>query len=107
MQKAVYQTDQDGLYIYETVANELALSPGSFNIPYGAQEETPPPTESGSVARWNNEAWTVVEDHRNDALVVTATGAPYELNVEATVDGDAVSYPGWGPLPGWLSLVAP
>ena len=32
MQKTVYQANDDGLFLYETVANELALTPGSFNI---------------------------------------------------------------------------
>ena len=46
MQKTVYQANDDGLFLYETVANELALTPGSFNIPYGAFEDAPPATTS-------------------------------------------------------------
>jgi hypothetical protein len=103
MQKVVYQTNHYGLFLYETVANELALEPGSFNIPYGAHESAPPPTEAGTVARWDDDAWTVVEDHRGDALFVKSSGTPYELGSEATVNGEAVSYPGWGPVPGWLT----
>lgn len=42
MQKTVFQTNDDGLFLYESMANELALTPGAFNIPYGAYEDMPP-----------------------------------------------------------------
>ena len=29
MHKSVFQTDDDGLFLYETVANDLPLSPGA------------------------------------------------------------------------------
>ncbi|WZB70777.1 hypothetical protein WJ968_37155 [Achromobacter xylosoxidans] len=56
MQKKVYQTDSDGLYLYESIANELAMTPGRFNVPFGAYEDAPAAQkrESGrdeSVAR--------------------------------------------------------
>ncbi|PJM72119.1 phage tail protein [Achromobacter ruhlandii] len=107
MQKAVFQTDSDGLFQYETVANELPLSPGMFNVPYGAQETAPPAAPAGMVARWDGERWGLVEDYRQAALYVAETGAPYILGGRLEIAGEPVSYSGWGPLPAWLTTVAP
>ncbi|KDD41757.1 hypothetical protein [Bordetella bronchiseptica] len=105
--KPVFQTDQDGLYLYETVANELSLAPGFFNVPYGAVEEEPPKPEPGVVARWTGVEWTLVEDYRGVELWIVETGQRYDLRTEVEFDGTAVSYPGWGEVPAWLTAVPP
>jgi hypothetical protein len=107
MQKAVYQTDSNGLYLYESVANELSLSPGSFNIPFGAYLDAPPATEVGSRPRREGDKWELVEDHRDTSLWFAETGEQYTLGNVRTVNGVDVSYPGWGPLPAWLTDVPP
>jgi len=106
MQKTVYQTDVDGLYMYPTVANELDLAPGYYNIPYGAYEDEPPAAPDGMVARRVGDEWELVQDHRRTELWL-ATGALYTIGQETEVDGETVSYPGWGPLPDWLTDVEP
>lgn len=99
MQKAVFQTDSDGLFQYETVANELALTPGTFNIPYGAYEDTPPQATAGKCARRLGNTWALVDDYRATPLWLVDTGLPYSVGTEyAGIDGK-VSYPGWGPIP--------
>ncbi|MPT39995.1 MAG: phage tail protein [Achromobacter sp.] len=107
-QKTVYQTDIEGLFAYETLANELALAPGVYNIPYGAYEDAPPPAPAGMVQRRaDGQAWSLVEDHRDARLWLVATGAPYSQHEEVEIDGVVSQYPGWGPVPAWLTPVEP
>ena len=40
--KTVYQTNEDGYYVGETVAFESPLEPGIFHIPRGCTETKPP-----------------------------------------------------------------
>ncbi|MFY2628982.1 hypothetical protein, partial [Achromobacter dolens] len=107
MQKDVFQTDNDGLYLYQSVANELALTPGTFNIPYGAYEDAPPAPSAGKCALRQGEIWTLVDDHRTTPLWVVATGLSYSIGAEHDGADGKVSYPGWGTLPAWLTLVEP
>ena len=107
MKKTVFQTDDNGLFLYETVAHELALSPGLFNIPYGAQSAPPPAAPAGKVARWDGKAWDLVQDNRRRALWIATTGAPYTIGSNAEIGGTVYSYPGWGPLPEWLTDTQP
>jgi hypothetical protein len=103
----VYQTDRDGIYLYETVAHELGLDEDVYNVPYGAYTESPPPAPAGSVARRVGDAWETVEDYRAVALWVVATRAPYGLGAKEVVAGQELIYPGWGPLPTWLTDIEP
>ena len=73
MQKKVYQTDSDGLYLYESIANELAMTPGRFNVPFGAYEDAPA-RKSGKWPRRVGGAWVMVEDYRTTPLWVVETG---------------------------------
>lgn len=107
MQKAVFQTDNDGLYLYQSTANELVLTPGMFNIPYGAYEDAPPTPPAGKWPRRLGDAWTMVEDYRTTPLWVVETGAPYSIGAQHEGAGGKVSYPGWGQLPAWLTAVEP
>ncbi|MGE8614040.1 MAG: phage tail protein [Achromobacter veterisilvae] len=108
--KIVYQTDPvNRLYLYTTVANELPLAPGFFNIPFGAYEDAPPEAPEGYAAQRNEAGteWGLVEDHRADALYLAASGAPYEVGSAVEIEGVPSSYPGWGEVPTWLTLTAP
>ena len=106
--KAVFQTDRDGLFAYETVANELPLAPGYYNVPYGAREDAPPEAPAGMVARGvDGQPWALVEDYRAANLWVRATGEPYTCRDLIEIDGESASYPGWGPLPSWLTVEEP
>ncbi len=107
MQKTVYQANDDGLFLYETVANELALTPGSFNVPFGAYEDAPPAPSAGEWPRREGASWVMVEDHRTMPLWVVETGAPYSIGTEHDGADGKVSYPGWGKLPAWLTTVEP
>jgi hypothetical protein len=103
----VYQTDDHGFYLYETVAYEFPLAPGTYNIPYGAYTDAPPEVAAGMVARRVDDEWVVVEDHRKDVLYVVASGQQYTIGSIVEVDGADQSYDGGGPVPTWLTDVAP
>jgi len=107
MQKEVFQTGDDGLYLYASVANELALSPGTFNIAYGAYEDAPPAPPAGKWPRRVGETWVMVDDYRTTPLWVVETDTPYSIGVEHDGVGGKVSYPGWGALPAWLTADEP
>lgn len=46
MTKIVHQTDYEGWYVGETVADESPLEPGVYLMPAGAYEDAPPARES-------------------------------------------------------------
>lgn len=107
MQKNVFQTDIDGLFLYQTVANELPLTPGTFNIPYGAYENEPAQPAAGKWLRRVGDGWLMVEDYRTTPLWVVETALAYSVATSHEgIDGE-VSYPGWGPLPAWLTQDEP
>ena len=58
--KTVYQLDQNGTYIGETVAHESPLEPGIYLIPGGCIETAPPETKENQVAVWHG-VWTLVD----------------------------------------------
>lgn len=107
MQKSVFQTNDDGLFLYEAAANALPLTPGSFNVPFGAFGDAPEAPPAGKWPRRVGDAWVMVDDYRTTPLWVVATGAPYSIGSEHDgVDGKA-RYPGWGKLPAWLTTDTP
>jgi len=57
--KTVYQLDQNGKYIGETIAHESPLEPGVYLIPGGCVETEPPETNKNQVAVWDG-VWTLV-----------------------------------------------
>lgn len=103
----VWQTDKDGIYQYETVANELAAAPGSYNVPYGAKLNPPPAAPVGQVQLAVGDNWVLVADHRADKLFRTDTGEQYAYGTTVDVAGVACRYPGWGDMPAWLTPLAP
>lgn len=105
--KDVYQADQHGFFLYAAVANELTLSPDTFNIPYGALEKAPPEPGEGMVAKWDGAQWTVVEDHRSDKLYLVRDGSDYQIGGVVKIGDESVTYDGGGPVPSWLTLDTP
>lgn len=103
----VYQTNAFGFFLYEDKACELLLQPGEFNVPFGAVETPPPEAGAGFIQKLVDGEWTVVEDHRDVDLYVIATGDRYQLGTHVDVDNASVTYDGGGPIPAWLTDVAP
>jgi len=106
-QITVYQTDEDGAFLHPIIANELAQSPGVYNVPFGAKLTAPPDAPEGYVAVAVSEDWTTVEDHRQDTLYLVESGEPYALKTTIALNGSAVRYTGLGAIPDWLTLDAP
>lgn len=59
----VYQTNDEGIFIGTTVADESPLEKGVFLIPRGAVKKAPPKLKEKQRARWDVEAqkWAVEE----------------------------------------------
>ena len=55
----VYQTDQNGYYLHETIADESPLEPGVWLIPGGCVEEKPPKLSDRQKARWSGSQWDI------------------------------------------------
>ncbi|VFR31899.1 hypothetical protein ANDO1_3045 [plant metagenome] len=106
-QITVYQTDVDGLYLHAVTANELAQQPGSFNIPYGARLSAPPVAASGQVAQAIGDSWTLVEDWRASQFYRIDDASEYALGTAILLGDQVVRFSGWGPVPAWLTRVAP
>lgn len=106
-QITVYQTDADGLYLHAVTANELAMQPGTYNVPFGARLTAPPEAPAGQVALAVGESWTLVEDHRAATLYRTSDGSEYAIGSTVLDRDQAVRYPGWGPIPDWLTSTRP
>lgn len=105
--KTFYQTNPFGFFLYEDQAHELLLQPGEFNIPYGAVETPPPAVGEGFIQKLVEGEWTVVEDHRQAVLYLVEGGAQYQFGSHVDVDSASVTYDGGGPIPAWLTDVAP
>lgn len=107
--KTVYQADLLGFFLYSTLAYELALAPDYYNIPFGAYEDEPLPAPVGMVNRRSEDllAWVHVEDHRDGAFWVVGTGQQYAIGSAVSIDGVDALYDGGGPVPDWLTDVAP
>lgn len=58
--KTVYQLDQTGAYLGETIAHKSPLEPGVYLIPGGCVETAPPETKEGQIAVWDG-VWTLVD----------------------------------------------
>lgn len=61
-QKTVYQLDDNGIYIGETVADESPLEPGVFLIPAGCVMDPPPVHVEGRRRVHDGAAWTYVDE---------------------------------------------
>ena len=103
----VYQTDANGIYTHSDMANELPLSRGTYNVPYGAKLTRPPETPPDKAALAVGESWTILDDHRQDTFYRADTGEKYEFERTIALDGGAVRYIGVGEVPAWLTSNPP
>lgn len=99
----IWQTDIGGFLLYPATANELAMQPDEYNIPFGAYEDEPPEAPSGYVARRIDDVWAIVEDHRSDTLYLVGTAEQYQIGTELAVGAEVLRYDGGGPIPAWLT----
>lgn len=106
-QVTVYQTNVNGIYMHEVVANELALSPGTYNVPYGAKLNSPGEIPQGKAALAVGENWTFLDDHRQDTFYRVDTGEQYQFDTAIAVDSGVVRYVGVGEVPAWLTTTPP
>lgn len=58
--KTVYQTDADGVFIGETVADESPLEKGVYLIPAGCVVTPPPPFLAGHYRAWQGGVWVQI-----------------------------------------------
>jgi hypothetical protein len=62
MNKIVYQFDDNGYFLYETIADESPLEPGIFLYPRNTTIYKPPKIEKkNKVARWTGTEWIIEE----------------------------------------------
>ena len=55
----VYQTDIDGVYVGDTVADQDPLDSNNWLIPAGCVETAPPTITDSQLAKWNGAKWAV------------------------------------------------
>ncbi len=90
--KVVYQLDAAGIYVGPTEADRSPLDEEEvYLIPAGCVEVAPPEVPAGHVARWQDGAWDLVEDHRGEtwyldgvAAVIAEVGDPVALGYSKT-----------------------
>jgi hypothetical protein len=59
-QRIVYQTDDQGFYIGETIADPDPLTPGRWLLPRGAIEVAPPKIIGAKRAQWDGFRWKLI-----------------------------------------------
>lgn len=57
--KIVYQLNDQGYLVGETLAHQSPLEPGVFLLPGGCIENHPPAIPEGFRARWTNDEWVL------------------------------------------------
>ena len=68
MPKTVYQYDDNGYFLYETVADESPLEPGVYLYPRNTTEKKPPLGDTGQTAKFDGEDWNLVESEQPTIL---------------------------------------
>ncbi len=93
--KPVCQLDADNTYIGQINAElDVYARDGSYLIPAGCIDTSPPKISAGYVARWNGEGWDVLADHRGKIAY-------------RKTDGTAVTISQVGSLSDDLTMIAP
>lgn len=93
--KTVYQTDHLGLYAGPALADPSPMEPGVWLIPGGCIEAEPPTVPAHKAARWNGQAWEVVDYFQGLVVYSIATGEPLTLEgMEPIPTGYTVKQPG-------------
>jgi len=57
----VYQTDDQGFFLFPVAADRDPLEEGNWLIPRGCVTEKPPVLKEGQKAKWKGGKWTVVD----------------------------------------------
>jgi len=83
--KTVYQTDHLGLYVGTALADQDPLQPGTWLIPAGCEEATPPPFPALKEALWALSGWKLVDSYRGLIAYNTENGAPREIDRVGTM----------------------
>lgn len=76
--KNVCQLDGNNIFIGETTADlDVYANDGSYLLPAGCVDTTPPETRPNHAAQWDfeNNAWQYIPDHRGQSYYDTTTGA--------------------------------
>lgn len=76
--KNVCQLDDNNIFIGETTADlDVYANDGSYLLPAGCVDTTPPETRPNHAAQWDfeNQTWQHIPDHRGQSYYDTATGA--------------------------------
>ena len=55
----VYQTDLNGVFVGNTVADQDPLDSNNWLIPAGCVETAPPTITDSQIAKWNGSGWVV------------------------------------------------
>lgn len=103
----VYLVDQNGAYLHEATANQLA--DGSYNVPWNGVLIAPSAAAAGQVAVWNAAAqvWALVTDNRSAQLYRTDTSNQYALGSTIEINNTPTAYNGLGAMPSWLTTEVP
>ncbi|SSY80144.1 tail fiber assembly protein [Alysiella crassa] len=75
--KPVCQLDENGVFLFTTTAElDCYAKDGSYLIPAGCYEITPPEAKDGYAAQYDfaNQVWIYQPDHRGETVYNTATG---------------------------------
>ena len=95
MQKIVYQTNAQGLYVGQAIADPNPMESGGWLIPGGCVEQAPPERPEHKAAHWNGQTWQLVDYH--DGLIVYSikTAEPRTLTgMEPIPSGYTLKQPG-------------
>ncbi len=93
--KPVCQIDTDNIYIGQVNAElDIYARNGSYLIPAGCIDISPPKISAEHTARWNGSDWEIIDDHRGKAAYRKA-------------DGVAVIVDKAGSLPDELTMLEP
>ena len=87
--KPVCQLAADNIYIGQINAElDIYARDGSYLIPAGCIDTTPPKISAGYVAQWNGSDWDIIEDHRGKAAYRKADGVAVIIDKVGSLSDD-------------------